>query len=481
MLQIKFRSFEKDIPYFKKLKGRSFSSRKGFLMHKIRNDVKPFKALCYNPKKIDNLGLCLSQPYDVISPSQQDAYYAQHQFNVIRLILNRIEKTDTDANNRYTRARETLGAWKKEAILVHSERPAFFAYEQSFKLPGNISKNLTGYIGLVRLADYEEGRVLPHEKVLKRPVEDRISLTMTTGTQFEYIWGLYRDPDKKIDGILAGEKGKGTPLLDFEEAKTRVRHRLYRVTEPEKCHVIEETMKDKQIYIADGHHRYQTMLTVRDEMRKKYPDAGPDAPWEYIMMFLVNTVDPGLVILPTHRLLYGVSETVLNELVAECAKYFTVTRLPFEKNDRNDVQARWLVALEKAAQPAFGIAIQNNSEFVLIELKEIKAYKKLITEKATETWQLLDVNVLNILILQKIAGITEEMMSLQKNIEYVKDADEALARVASGEMQAAFILKGTPLEAVLAVAAAGEKMPRKSTFFYPKPLSGLVFFEMDKN
>jgi uncharacterized protein (DUF1015 family) len=446
-------------------------------MSHVVNEVKPFQALHYNPLVIDNIGLCLSQPYDVISPTEQDGYYAQHDYNVIRLILNKIEESDGPTNNRYTRANEFLQNWKKESILICSEHPSFFVYEQSFNLPGIGWKKLKGFIGLVRLADYEEGRILPHEKVLKKPVEDRITLTTTTDTQFEYIWGLYPDTTFEIDRILDRHE-EIAALVDYKDPKTGVRHRLHRLKDPAHCRSIETVMRRNKIYIADGHHRYQTMLNVRDAMRKKYPKAGRNAPWEFIMMFLVNTLHDGLIILPTHRLLYGLDESALNKLKRELPDYFTEMRFPFGTNDEAAVRSRWLGALAAAPNPAFGLALKGDSAYFLLALKEIDAYKKLITEKATDAWKLLDVNVLNILILRKMLGITEEMMSLQSNVEYVKDTALALKRVTSGEMQAAFILKPTPLSAVVSVADAGEKMPRKSTFFFPKPLSGLVFYEM---
>jgi uncharacterized protein (DUF1015 family) len=441
------------------------------------NEVKPFRALHYNPRKVSDIGACLSQPYDVISPQAQKAYYEKDPHNVIRLILGMVEPGDNERNNRYTRAADCLRVWKNEETLIPSDSDSFFAYEQTFRLPGIGKKTLSGFIGLVKLSAYGEGRVLPHELVMKKPVEDRVALTLATRAQFEYIWGLYRDPAASVNRLL--ERGTtGAPLVTHADAGTGVTHRLHRITDPDICRRVTETMREKQIYIADGHHRYQTMLNVRDDMRKKHPNAGPDAPWEYIMMFLVNAEHDGLVILPTHRLLHGLTAASLAGLETGIRKHFTVKAFPASGADEGKNRDQALAALGKTGGPAFVLCLAGRREYLLIELKDPAAYRAAIKDQATDAWKMLDVNVLNILVLGGILGFTDEMMSLQSNVEYCKDAEEAFARTASGEMQAAFILKGTPLFSVLSVADADEKMPRKSTFFYPKPLSGLVFYEM---
>ncbi len=237
------------------------------------NDVRPFRALHYDPNVVPNIGLCLSQPYDVISPQQQDAYYALHPYNVIRLILNKEERGDGDARNRYTRARDELARWRAAGVLRSTARPSFWVYEQEFDLPGIGRRKVKGFIGAVRLRDYAERRVLPHEKVLKGPLEDRIRLTETTQTQFEYIWGLYQDKAYVIDNVL-DEREKEAAIIDYREEPIGVRHRMWRLTDPATCEIVRRTMARLKIYIADGHHRYQTMLTIRDQMRQTLPRRG---------------------------------------------------------------------------------------------------------------------------------------------------------------------------------------------------------------
>jgi uncharacterized protein (DUF1015 family) len=424
--------------------------------------------------------LCLSQPYDVISAAQQDAYYRQHPNNVIRLILGRTNDDDDEKNNRYTRARDLLGQWREKGILRLTERPSFWVYEQEFDLPGASRRRVRGFIGAVRLRDYEDRRILPHEKVIKGPLEDRIRLTETAATQFEYIWSLYQDKAYIIDNILDAQE-KQTPIVDFAEQPAGVRHRMWRLTDTESCEIIHRTVARLKIYIADGHHRYQTMLTIRDRMRARFPDAGPDAPWEYIMMFLVNSEHEGLTILPTHRMLHGIQVESLYRLGASILEHFHVKKYTFRDGDEPEVRRRWLRDLRsvEAGEHKFGAFIQNTQGYYLLTLRDEEAYEELVRLDFSSQWKLLDVNILNTLILEQILGITEEQLSMATNISYTKDIDEALAKVHAGEIQVALVLNATALGDVLSIAENNERMPRKSTYFYPKPVSGLVFYPMD--
>jgi uncharacterized protein (DUF1015 family) len=444
------------------------------------NDVRPFRALHYDPAVVKDIGGCLSQPYDVISPEQQNAYYAQHPYNVIRLILNKVEEDDSGENNRYTRARDLLARWQEEGVLRATVRPSFWVYEQEFDLPGIGRKKVKGFIGAVRLRDYSERRILPHEKVLKGPLEDRIRLTDETRTQFEYIWSLYQDRAYVIDNIL-DEQGRDTPIIDFVEESIGVRHRMWRLTDPAKCEIIRRTMGRLKIYIADGHHRYQTMLTIRERMRERFPDAGPDAPWESIMMFLVNSEHEGLTILPTHRMLHGIQVESLFRLGAAILEHFHVKKYVFRDGDETEVRRRWLRDLRDVGpgEHTIGAYIVNTNGYYLLTLRDEEAYEELVQLDNSSEWKLLDVNILNTLILEQILGITEEQLSLSTSIAYTKDVEEALGRVRAGEMQVALILNPTALRDVITIAENDEKMPRKSTHFYPKPVSGLVFYPMD--
>jgi uncharacterized protein (DUF1015 family) len=443
------------------------------------NEVRPFRALHYNPDKIGDIGQCLAQPYDVISPQQQEHYYAQSPYNVIRLILNEEQPGDNETENPYTRAKSTLARWAAEEVIHETVRPSFWVYEQSFDIPEIGRKAVKGFIGLVRLQDYKERRILPHEKIMTRPLEDRVQLMRTTATQFEYIWSIYQDKAYVIDNIL-DETEKQQPIVDFYEESTLVHHRMWRLLDPERCGVICRTMEHLKIYIADGHHRYQAMLNIRDEMRRRYPGAGPEAPWEFIMMFLVNSEHEGLTVLPTHRTLYDLQFSNLSELHLSILEHFHVKSYSFNGSNEPEVRKRWLRDLRDAESGVhkFGALIAKLNRYFLITLKDSEAYEEMVDIANSSEWKLLDVNILNTLILQRIVGLTEQQLSAQSNVAYTKDLEAALEWVRSGRMQVALILNPTLLQDIITIAENDERMPRKSTHFYPKPLSGLLFYPM---
>jgi uncharacterized protein (DUF1015 family) len=446
----------------------------------MTNEVRPFRALHYDPDKIDDIGLCLAQPYDVISEKQQDAYYQQHPHNVIRLILNKQQPGDNERDNSYSRAKSTLEQWKQEGVFRETERPSFWVYEQVFDIPEIGRKTVKGFIGLVRLRDYEERKILPHEKIMTRPLEDRIHLMRTTETQFEYIWSIYQDKAYVIDNIL-DETERQPPIVDFYEEATLVHHRMWRLLDPAQCRIISRTMEHLKIYIADGHHRYQAMLNIRDEMRQRYPDAGPDAPWEFIMMFLVNSEHEGLTVLPTHRTLYNLQFSNLSDLHLAILEHFHVKSYSFNSTNEREVRNRWLRDLRDAETGVhkFGALIIKLNRYFLITLKDSEAYEEMVDLAYSSEWKLLDVNILNALILQRIIGLTEEQLSAQTNVAYTKDLEGALDSVRGGTMQVALVLNATRLPDIITIAENNERMPRKSTHFYPKPMSGLVFFPME--
>ncbi|MBN1411627.1 MAG: DUF1015 domain-containing protein [Spirochaetales bacterium] len=444
------------------------------------NDVKPFRAYHYNHEKIKNIGDCLSQPYDVISGEMQDKYYRQHENNIVRLILNKKEEKDTEENNRYTRALGLLKEWRESDVLHLTSRESFYVYEQEYSLPRAGKLKVKGFIGRVRLREYEEKRVLPHEKVLKKPVEDRIQLTRATNTQFEYIWGLYQDERNIIDTILL-ECENDVPIINYYEEPYGVRHRLWRLTDAEKCNLIEKAMSEEKIYIADGHHRYQTMLNIREEMRKTNPDAGPDAPWEYIMMYLVNSAHEGLTVLPTHRMVHDLQNTDWDATLENLKNYFDIAEFTFTGGNEAKARRNWLNTIEELEhyKHRFGLYINGKDRYFVLSLSDADAYLKLMNTEASLEWKMLDVNIVNNLIFKEILGITEEQLSLNSHTAYTQETDNAIEKVKEGGMQACIILNNTPLKSVLTISDNSEKMPRKSTFFFPKPVSGLVMYPMD--
>jgi uncharacterized protein (DUF1015 family) len=449
-------------------------------MTEMINEVRPFRAEHFNPEKIGNIGLCLSRPYDVISPLEQDEYYQRHPHNVVRLILNKIEPGDTETNNRYTRARDLLAQWRREQVIVSFRRPSFWVYEQSFQAEGLPHRQVSGFIGLVRLQDYDNGRILPHENIIREPLEDRIRLTRTTQTQFEYIWGIYPDPEHTVDNLLA-TCDRDLQVLDDTESTTQVRHHLWRLVNPDQCEAVARAVSQQRIYIADGHHRYQTMLTIRDEMRKQHPEAGPDAPWEFIMMYLVSANHEGLTTLPTHRMLRDLPP-VSEQTIKDAVKLgFLVRAYSFGEDDEAEAREMWLRELRNAGlhDHKFGVALHGVNTYYLLSIDEKRATRMVEGETGSLTLRLLDVSLMKSIIFKMLLGLTEEQIKPQVTVHYTPKVQVALDRVRSGEMQSGWFLNHTSLDEIMTVADNREKMPQKSTHFYPKPLSGLVFFNMN--
>ena len=465
-------------------------------MATVANEVLPLRALHYDPHRVEGVGLCLAQPYDVITPAMQDAYYAQHPCNVVRLILGRQHAGDTAADNRYTRAAATLDDWLARGVLRAATQPAFWVYEQRFALPEAGSRRVTGIIGRVRLHDYGAGAILPHEQVMAGVVEDRLRLTRACNVQMEYIWSIYRERTGAVDRLL--EQAKAVPpMIDHTERPqdvhpedkrpqdvhpADVRHRVWPLADQASMAAISRTLCRQPIYIADGHHRYQTMLHYRDEMRRRYPDAGAQAPWEFILMFLVNSEHQELTILPIHRLLHGCAIADSRELEGRLAEHFAVRRYRHADAGRTAAERRWLqdLAAARPGERRLGVYLRGSGAFLQATLREgaVTPATGAGGASASPRRQRLGVNVLNELVLQRIFGVTEAELDGGERVSYTNSAGEALAAVNGGHADVALLMNPTALDDVLAVAGGGERLPRKSTFFYPKPVSGLLLYPM---
>ncbi|MDE0025789.1 MAG: DUF1015 domain-containing protein [Spirochaetaceae bacterium] len=448
------------------------------------NEVLPLRALCYDARRVGQIGDCLAPPYDVISPAMQDAYHARHPYNVVRLTLGKQHAGDTAADNRYTRAAATLGDWQARGVLRGVAQPAFWVYEQSFEAPAAGSRRVTGLIGRVRLHEYSAGAILPHEQVMGGVVEDRLRLTRACNLQTEYIWSIYREPDGVVDRLLEQAKA-AAPMIDHGEHPPvehpeDVRHRLWQLADRTGMAAISRTLCRQPIYIADGHHRYQTMLHYRDEMRRRHPDAGAHAPWEFILMFLVNTEHQELTILPIHRLLRGSPVGDPRALERSLAEHFAVRRYRHADGGRAVAERRWLQELAAARpdQRKVGVYLRGSDTFLAATLRDGAVAAGSGAGDASTRWLRLDVNVLNDLVLRRIFGVSEKELDGGERVSYTHSTGEALAAVDAGRADVGLLMNPTALDDVLAVAAAGERMPRKSTFFHPKPVSGLLFYPM---
>ena len=432
-------------------------------------DIIPFKGIRYNKEKNKDPNLVMTPPYDIISPVQQEMYYNRDEYNMIKLDLVREFPTDTVQDNRYTRASDTFAQWLSNKVLVGEERPSIYFYEVSYTKYGP-EKKMKGFIALCRLEEFGKGKVVPHEYTLSKPKSDRLNLLRSCQANFSLIFSLYSSVDGKINKTIEGNLKNSAPDTDVVDDNGD-RHRLWVVSDPAIIEAVQKEMQEKTVYIADGHHRYEASLNYRNEARQK----SGEGPYDYIMMFFANMDEPGLTVLPTHRLISGVSEDKINSLHDSLVKYFRIKDFDFTNGNESVARRQLLDAMKKAGpQDHFlGMYIKGENKYSLLELKGEDVLLEIQSGKPL-SWRRLDVSILQSLILQDILGFSEDSISRQENLCYVKDVDDSIRKVRDEEYQAAFLLNATKIEEIRDVTETGERMPQKSTYFYPKCLTGLV-------
>jgi uncharacterized protein (DUF1015 family) len=406
----------------------------------------PFRSLRYALDRIP-VEKVVTQPYDKISKETQERYYASHPNNIVRIVLGKSGPDDSSTNNVYTRAAGYLKEWRAAGILQQLPEPAFFVYFQRFIVPGTTDVRVRkGFVGLGQLEDYADKIVFPHERTLTGPKKDRLELLRHTRTQFEQIFMLYEDPARRIDAVM-DEVAQGAPDIRIKD-EYGVEHTMWTLSDPGKVSVMQAQMADRNLIIADGHHRYETALAYRDEMRGVQ---GSDR----IPMTFFNMNSPGLTILPTHRVLSNLPGFDAKTLFSRAAEYF-------DSSSRDSVTIGVFVA----------------GELHSLQLKSSVDLASLMPD-LSEKQRTLDVVVLHRLILEKCLGINEDAVKKESYISYVRERDAAINAVREGKAQVAFLLNPTRLDQMRDIAYEGNVMPQKSTDFYPKVLSGLTMYSMD--
>jgi len=432
--------------------------------------VVPFRGIRYHRDLAPDLARLITPPYDVIGPADQERYYQAHPHNVIRLELGRTLPGDDAMENRYTRAAAFFRRWLDQGVLKAEDRPALYLYRQEFAVDGAV-KIRTGIVGAVRIEPYEKKVVLPHEETLSGAKADRLELMRACSASFSPVFGLYADPAGTLDELLARVAARGSAATCTDEDGQR--HTLWVVAEEKEIAAIQAALADKQVFIADGHHRYETAQAYERER-----EGAPDAPWHYVMMTLVNLYDPGLVILPTHRLVRNVPGLDFPALLASLARDFLIAEYRLADEGRLEHFLTMLQAVGAEGRHAFGLSGDGTTVHLLVLKKDVDP-DRVLPANRSPAWRQLDVAILQGLVLEKLLGIDDAACRRGDQLAYTRDAGEALAALAAGTHQLAFLLNGTPVTAVTAVAQSGEKMPQKSTFFYPKLVTGLVMYGLD--
>ncbi len=417
-------------------------------------EIRAFKALRFDTEKAGMIEELVCPPYDIISEKQRQEYLYRNPNNIIRLELPKGEEP-------YKTAGEVLKKWLDSGVLKRDDEEAVYIYEEEFSING-IHAKFKGCIVRVKIEEFSKGVVLPHEETLSKAKEDRFNLMKATNCNFSQIYSLYMDSEHKIISRLdrLSECNPAIELTDGDE----VTHRLWIVTDKDEINAICGDFADKKLYIADGHHRYETALNYRNYCRENgIGDGGED----YVMMMLVDMEHDGLVVLPTHRLVRDLESFDKEKILNDCKEYFDVS----EESDVNTAESK-LKELYDEGKKAFAF-YSGDKGYNLLVLRDEKVIEELLPNKSKAT-QGLDVTVLHTLVLEKIFGIDAENMAKQINLTYTRLFDEAIESVNTGKAQCAFILNPTRVTEIRDVAAAGEKMPQKSTYFYPKLITGLV-------
>jgi len=431
-------------------------------------EVKPFKAFRFDESVVGDVGSCIAPPYDVIGPAQQERLYKKSEYNIVRIIKGKTTACDSAGNNQYTRAADYLNTWLKKGILKQDPVEAIYAYVQDFRLAGrNLQRS--SFVALAKLEEFGK-TVRPHEHTLNEPKIDRLNLLRATAAEFGLPLCLYEDKQKIADNIIANAVGQ-KPLIDCVDEQS-VRHRLFTITDKEDTDTIARMMRDKSCIIADGHHRYETGLIYSGET------ANPAAAYQIIAF--VNIHNEGLVILATHRLLGNLKNFHSENLVAGLKENFGITEYRFDsppsKTDARQKMLAQMKAEQKLDKNVLGIYCANNAFYTAV-LKDRQIMDAAAPQKSSP-WKSLDVSVLHKLILEKLLGIDEKQLAGGTQLEYIKDTDnaidESIARVDARQKQAAFFMNPVKMQQLKLVTDAGEKMPQKSTYFYPKIYTGLT-------
>jgi uncharacterized protein (DUF1015 family) len=440
-------------------------------------NIIPFRGIFYNREKIKELSQVVAPPYDIISGEAQERYYEMSQYNVIRLILGKDFPGDNEANNRYTRAAEFFHRWLEEEILIRDVSPSIYLLEEEFGLsndifgevatPQNRRETITrhGFIALARLEDFSKGIIQPHEGTMAEPKRDRLNLLRACRANFSQIFTIYEDPENKLDRLWEGKKSE-SPIIDFINGEN-IRHRLWKIDDRSAVNWIVEGMKGKKLFIADGHHRYESALDYRNDLRKSNPHHTAYEGYNYVMAYFINMRDNGLKILPIHRAVRNFAGFNQQRLILEVGKYFHLQVLPNLKELLSQMK-------EDKVKHRMGM-YTGGSEFYLLSLKDEQITEKLIKGGEEISCQ-LDVVILHTLIMETILNIPPED---QESITYSEKINETVAKVQAGSHCVAFFLRPVRMPEFKAIVEAGEIMPKKSTYFYPKLLSGLVINKLE--
>ncbi len=430
----------------------------------LRPDIVPFKALRYDSEKV-SLKDVVSPPYDVISPVLQDELYSRSPYNMARIDYGKVQEGDQKGNDRYARSQRSFKAWQDEQVLIRDQEPSIYLYEQIYETRiGGAKKTLSrkGFYAAKNLQEFGKGNVLPHEKTLSGPKEDRFLLMQATSANLSPIFSLYMDRERKVAGLLAPFY-ETEPLYDFENGG--IREKLWKVSDPEVIVKVQEALADKKFFIADGHHRYETGINYRNSL-KSWEDFAEDSSANYILMFFSEMSDPGLIILPTHRVVKNWPGFQPGDFVEKLKAAFDVL-----ETGRDFVKLAERLEYHGKSHLVLGVAFKDEW-FILT------AHPSSVSE-LHPTLQKVDTAILHQVVLKRILGMKDEEEKNPQHLSFVKDNALTLEALKNPETSFVVMLNCPQMAVLEEVAAAGLILPPKTTYFYPKILTGLLIHPID--
>jgi len=434
-------------------------------------EIAPFRGLLYNQGKIPDLAQVLVPPYDVISPEEQKAFHDKSPYNFIRLELGLPTPEDSVENNPHTRAAAFCRQWMDEGILVRDTKPSIYYCELDFKDGTGSARTRKGFMCVLRLEDFSSGRVLPHEKTFQAVKDERMALMLACNANMSPVFAIYPDSNQQVLRALASGRTDDSAIRFTDFAG--IAHRVWPVTDRPTLERVRELMPDKPIFIADGHHRYETALSYRNIMRERHGGGNSHASYEYVMVYLTDISEPGLTILPTHRLLRNLEAWDPDQFIERAKRCFDVER--FEPCNGGELKWKDAICaggLRKDTTIGF---CRRNATCVYVLTAKREAVSSLLSRKGIpDPLKTLDVVVLDQVLLKDILGVSEQFLANERNISFNHDFAQAMEEIKSGRYDAGFFINHTRIEQVREIAGAGLIMPHKSTYFYPKVISGLV-------
>jgi uncharacterized protein (DUF1015 family) len=429
--------------------------------------IAPFRGVFYNPKKIRDLGRVLTPPYDVISPEEQEKLYRKSPYNFVRLDFS--QEPDP-----YAAVAELFTNWQAEGIFERDQEPAIYFAVHKFALKDGEIKERQGFYALTQLQDFSSGEIRPHEKTLEAPKEDRLQLMLASHAQLSSIFALYSQPKGSINRILSEQTEGKAPFIEVE-LDTGDECRLWRITDTALIREIHRQMKEQRLVIADGHHRYEATLRYRDRMRSDRSSTGCES-FNYILTHFANMNDDSVVILPTHRLVRGYEPKPFLQLEDALQTYFYIEQYPKTPEGKSS----FLKALKNSGKKhrVIGVSFKRDPRYLILRLKNKRIMQRLAKDLSAPLRD-LEVSILHHLVLEHILGLSPEQQTNGETIRHSQDEEAVLQALEKEDYQAAFLLNATKSTDILTIVDSGETMPQKSTYFYPKLISGLVVNKID--